>query len=304
MSSFEVPILILIFNRKEKTRTLFEKMREIKPKQLFISADGPREEKQGEKEKCRATRAILEDIDWDCEVKKLYRDKNLGCKNAVYGGISWFFEHVEQGIILEDDCIPDNSFFLFCEILLEKYKDNPRIAHITAHNPIHRSNDTNSYFFSKQVLVWGWATWRDSWRQMDIEMENLEDFVMQGRLEEYSSYKPARKYILDKWQSVRNGTLNSWAYPWAFSCFLNDSLAIIPSHNLINNIGFDEEATNTIKPQELEVRKSMDFPLRHPETIEYSQEIDLEIFKKSQKSRLGLIFRSSIFFRIYKKFIS
>ncbi len=304
MSTFEVPILILIFNRKDKTRVLFEKLREIKPKYLFISADGPRKEKKGERGKCKATREIFEQVDWDCKVKKLYRDENLGCKNAVYGGISWFFEQVEQGIILEDDCIPDNSFFPFCEILLEKYKDNPRIAHITAHNPLPKSPNKNSYFFSKQVLVWGWATWRESWKQIDIEMNQLETFIQQGRLEEYSSYKPAQDYILDKWQSVRNGTLNSWAYPWAFSCFLNNTLAIIPSQNLINNIGFDEEATNTKKGHKLIVEKPIKFPLKHPREIQHNEDIDFEIFKKSQKSKLGLIFRNSIFFKIYKKLTS
>lgn len=278
---------------------MLELLRSIKAKNIYISADGPRENRPDEFQKCEATRKVFEHIDWDSEVKHLYRDKNLGCQKAVHGGISWFFEEVEEGIILEDDCIVDESFFLMAEILLKKYRDNEKIMHISAHNPLGESSIDESYFFSKQALVWGWATWRRAWKKMDLEMEALDPFLMKGDLTSYIQYKPAQQYIIEKWKAARDGQLDSWAYPWAFSSFIAGGLSIIPRNNLVHNIGFDEEATNTNNHQPTTVGKKIDFPLKHPSQFSVSEDMEKQVFFHSQKSRLGLIFRQSMLYKLY-----
>lgn len=301
MQSFDVPILVLIFNREAKSRVLLDRIREIKPKELFISADGPRGDRLGEKEICERTRNVFSHIDWNCKVHRLFRQENLGCKKAVHGGISWFFEHVSQGIILEDDCIPDSSFFPFCKELLSKYKDHHQITHITAHNPLGDMDMTESYFFSKQVLVWGWATWRRAWKSIDINLEKLQPFLEQNRMDEYLPSKNAQKYIVEKWQAAASGQLNSWAYPWAFSSFQQKGLAIIPKNNLIHNIGFDEEATNTFKAKPNIVKSPLHFPLKHPTQIQSDENVDLNIFHYSQKSRWSLLFWNFPLYKWYRR---
>lgn len=174
MSEFKlnVPVLLLIFNRPDTTQRVFHEIRGASPLQLFISADGPRENKPGEFEKCQITRDIVRQVDWDCEVYTNFRDKNLGCKIAVSSAIDWFFENVEEGIILEDDCLPSFSFFRFCEELLEKYRDDERIMQIGGTNLLsewQRSDD--SYYFSKYGAIWGWATWRRAWQYYDVNMK-------------------------------------------------------------------------------------------------------------------------------------
>lgn len=304
MQSFDTPILVLIFNREHKTRRLLELLKKIRPKKLFISADGPRAHKVGEAEKCKKTRAIFNEIDWDCEVFQLYREKNLGCKRAVHGGISWFFEQVEQGIILEDDCIPDNSFFQFSQELLDKYAEDESISHISAHNPVEPLDIESSYTFTNQVLVWGWASWRRAWKLMDIEMQQLDNYINENKIDTYLKYKPAQEYIIQKWQDVNHGKLDSWAYPWAFSCIASGGLAIIPKTNLINNIGFDEEATNTNHHKPTIVNHPIPFPLTHPNNKNVDKKLDLDIFFQSQKSKRGLILRSSMLYKLYQKITS
>src|SRR6187402_3370357 len=155
--SFDVPILFLVFNRPETTVRVFEKIREIKPQRLFVAADGPREGKEGEKEKCQAVRdLILKNIDWPCEVKTLLRDQNLGCGKAVSSGITWFFEQVDEGIILEDDTLPAISFYNFCKLLLNKYRNEQKIKMISGINfqdGIRRGDA--SYYFTRLCHIWG-----------------------------------------------------------------------------------------------------------------------------------------------------
>jgi hypothetical protein len=172
------PVLFLIFNRPNTTEQVFEAIAKAKPRCLFVAADGPRTDKEGEAEKCQAVRDIIKRVDWDCEVKTLFREQNLGCKEAVSSAITWFFEQVEEGIILEDDCLPSDSFFSFCAELLEKYRDDKRIMMISGDNfqdGIQRGDA--SYYFSSVPWIWGWATWRRAWRLYDREMQTFPSFV-------------------------------------------------------------------------------------------------------------------------------
>jgi hypothetical protein len=175
---FETPILYLIFNRPDLTKITFPSICTVKPKKLFIAADGPRIDNQNDELNCKLVREfVLSKIDWDCEIHTLFREKNLGCGKAVSSAISWFFNHVDKGIILEDDCLPNESFFFFSQNLLIKYENNPRINHISGFNfQLGYQHDKNDYFFSNYTLIWGWATWKRSWINYDFDMKDFEIF--------------------------------------------------------------------------------------------------------------------------------
>jgi hypothetical protein len=238
----DVPVLFLIFKRPDTSNRVFQAIRKAKPRQLFISADGGRNET--EIIACNTLREdILRQIDWDCEVKTLFREKNLGCQIAVSSGISWFFEQVEQGIILEDDCLPNESFFTFCEVLLEKYKDDKSVWHIGANNfqnGIKRGD--SDYFFSMYSHIWGWASWRDRWQkyQVDVNHYNLE-----SSLPFYTKNRMQFKYFKHRQKQVASGKMNTWDYQWLYCMWENKGLAALPNSNLVENIGFDSDATHT-----------------------------------------------------------
>jgi hypothetical protein len=177
---FATPILFLIFNRPDTTDKVFEKIREIQPRQLFISADGPRPDRKDEREKCEEARKVIQKIDWKCELKTNFSEKNLGCRVGVSSGIDWFFSQVSKGIILEDDCLPDASFFNFCKVLLEYYRNDERIMHIGGINVQDgRMRGTASYYFSKISHIWGWATWKRAWEKYDVNIRTYPQLLEQ-----------------------------------------------------------------------------------------------------------------------------
>ena len=292
--AFNTPILLVIFNRPDTTQRVFNRIREIQPKQLFISADGARPHKAGEKEKCQATRAIIEQVDWVCEVKTLFRSENLGCRMAVSGGINWFFEQVEEGIILEDDCLPDLTFFRFCEELLQRYKEDERIYQIGGSNLIQAQFATTqeSYLFSNFSLIWGWATWRRAWQQMNVHMPDLEKFKISKKIRDFVPDRTAQQYILQKFDDTYHKRNNSWAYAWIFTVLNQNGLTIIPTKNLIHNIGFGADATNTTSTKETHSQlpaSPITFPLVHPTSIEkHDKKVAMEFFYASQKPKLLL----------------
>ena len=171
--TFDTPILFLIFNRPDTTAQVFERISALRPKYLYIAADGPRKNKKTDVENCRQTRNIVQNIDWHCEVKILFQEKNLGCGKAPATAITWFFDHVEEGIILEDDCLPDPSFFTFCQTLLGYYRTDARVALLSGNAHYPGSLPPESYYFLKYPATWGWATWRRTWQQYDYELNNL-----------------------------------------------------------------------------------------------------------------------------------
>lgn len=239
----KTPVLFIIFNRPDTTKKVFETIRQYKLKKLFIAADGSRKGKAGEAEKCLETRKITENIDWPCEVKRFYRKKNLGCKSAVSNAISWFFKHVEEGIILEDDLLIDQSFFVFCKEILEKYRDNEQIISIFGNNfQFGKTKIHESYYFSKYVHSWGWATWRRAWAKyflkVDINTKKYKEiFAKLNHLEKI--------YWGSQFCSVNYGLIDAWDYQWVYTCWENNGLAILPNKNLVINIGFVNFATNT-----------------------------------------------------------
>lgn len=245
-SLFNTPVLFLIFNRPDTTRQVFEVIRRARPSHLFIAADGPRPNIDGEEEKCQTAQEIVKQVDWDCEVKTLFRKENLGCKTAVSSAISWFFEHVEEGVILEDDCLPSDSFFSFCAELLEKYRNDQRVMMISGDNfqdGIKRGDA--SYYFSSIPWIWGWATWRRAWRLYDREMKMFPDFVRLGRMSELITDRHVRNYRWQQFIPVYEGHVDTWDYQWIYSILVNGGLTIVPNVNLIRNIGFAAESTHT-----------------------------------------------------------
>lgn len=245
--SFETSILLLVFNRPDTTEKVFLKIREIQPSRLFIAADGPRHHKAGEKEKCEAARKlVLEGIDWPCEVKTLFREENLGCGKAVSGAISWFFDHVEEGIILEDDCVPDLSFFRFCEAMLEKYRHDERISIISGNN-FQQGNwrGDGSYFFSGRCHIWGWATWKRTWKHFDLELTGWNTRTLKEVVRSYYTGKKELAFWKLMYRQVKNRKVDSWALPFTFSVWRSGGINIIPNVNLVSNIGFGDEATHT-----------------------------------------------------------
>lgn len=276
---FETPVLFVIFNRPETARIVFDQIKKVKPEKLYVVADGPRLNKNDDAQKCNQARKIIEEVDWDCTVIKNFRDTNFGCTRSVSSAVSWFFEKEEKGIILEDDCAVDESFFYFARELLEKYKDDNRIFSINATNFLPQNNFvTDSYYFSRVFHCWGWASWRRAWKYYDLEMKDLDDFVKQQVLKNY--YKD--KYIIKYWHGTLKNVqrnLDTWDFQAAFIPFKENMLCINPCVNLVSNIGFEEnvDATHPISQDEdprLIMRK-INFPLIHPKFIVCNEKADL-----------------------------
>ncbi|TRV14579.1 MAG: glycosyltransferase family 2 protein [Microcystis wesenbergii Mw_MB_S_20031200_S109] len=269
MADFQLttPVAFLIFNRPDTTARVFEAIRQAKPPKLLVVADGPRADRPDDVEKCKAARAIIDGVDWDCEVLTNYSEVNLGCKNRVSSGLNWVFDTVEEAIILEDDCLPHTTFFRFCEELLDYYRNDERIMSIVGCNFQFGRRRTNySYYFSRINLIWGWATWKRAWHYYDIDM-SLWTEVKRDDILKYILHDPQEtRYWTKIFQRTYDEDINSWGYRWILSCFLQHGLAITPNINLVSNIGFSVNATHTTNDSSLinSVKvEAMSFPLRH-----------------------------------------
>ena len=241
------PVLFLAFNRFEVAQEVFFAIRKAKPLKLYFAVDGARESHAGEKEKVDEIRSfVLNNIDWECEVKTLIRKENLGCKNAISSAIDWVFENEDTAIILEDDCVPSSSFFIFCQELLEKYNDNESIMHIGGSNfqdGILRGNA--SYYFSAITGIWGWATWKRSWAQYNPNADGAKDFIDSRRINKLLTARKTRKFWSRRFLAIESGNNKSgWDIPWAYSVIECAGLCITPNKNLISNVGFSASATH------------------------------------------------------------
>lgn len=240
------PLLFLIFNRPNVTKAVFEQIRLAKPAKLYIAADGPRFDREAEGDLCKESRSIVNHIDWPCEVKTLFRDQNLGCKNAISSAIDWFFDNEEEGIILEDDCLPANSFFFFCDTLLQKYRYDSRIRHIAGCNlQMGKTWGEASFYFSNLTAVWGWATWKRVWKDYDKDLIFYNEDEISLQLRKIFSDQFLIGYWENTFKDLKAGKIDTWDYQLAFLNYFNNSLSINPNVNLISNIGFGKEATHT-----------------------------------------------------------
>ncbi|GAB3938584.1 hypothetical protein [Mucilaginibacter myungsuensis] len=276
---YDIPILLLAFNRPDTTQLVFDQIRAVKPRYLYISTDGAREGINGEADKCETVRNIITQIDWDCEIRTYYRDKNYGCGTAVSSGISWFFEHVDMGIILEDDCLPDPTFFEYCKSLLERYKDNEEVKLISGTSFITDLSKNNSYYFTKYANIWGWATWRRVWQQYRLEIEDLEETFISTDFSSVFYNEVERRYWYKEFKKVELKQINTWDYQLLYSIWKSKGVCISPNINLIKNIGFSNNSTRTFlfDPIKMPNSAAMSFPLQHP-SIEVDDNTDKYIF--------------------------
>lgn len=268
---YDIPILMLVFNRPDLTKIVLQRVLELRPHKLYVVADGARDNRPEEKLKVAQTRALFDGIPKETELKVLFRKNNLGCKNSVSEGISWFFQYEEMGMILEDDCLPGACFFPFVRELLHYYKNEERIMHIGGNNfqfekNMERAQDA-SYYFSNFPQIWGWATWRRAWKCYNIEMKGLEEFIGGEHRKligwEWFYYYKYNQHL----EKVANNQIDTWDYQWLFTVWQKGGLAIVPNVNLVENIGFGEEATHTTQSDSVLSKITtgeMKFPIVHP----------------------------------------
>ena len=271
-------MLIVAFNRPEVTAEVFAAIRVVQPGKVFFAVDGARRNRAGERERVLAVQALQDSIDWPCEVQTLFRDTNLGCKIAVSEAISWFFSAVDAGIVLEDDCVADPSFFQFAALLLDRYRDDERVWMISGDNfQLGRERTQYSYYASRFTHIWGWASWRRAWQRYDHAMKRWPELRDSGWLERFLGDREAAHYwtrIFDETHGERNA---SWAYRWTYSAWINDALTLIPAVNLVSNIGFGGQATHTLNrrnPFAALPAGTMTFPLKHPPSLERNAAAD------------------------------
>jgi len=312
-SALTTPILFLVFNRPATTQIVFDVIREVRPTKLYVVADGPRKNKPEEIEKCKQVRAIVTSIDWDCELKTLMRDENFGCGKSVSTGINWFFENEPEGIILEDDCVPNASFFPYCTELLERYRHDLRVMEISGNNirPEKFNQREYSYSFSAHNGIWGWASWRRAWDLYDYEMKQYKKIKAQKYLrqnfnsifeEDYFNWVFERTYLFPH---------ITWDYQWEFAKRINSGVTIVPQKNLVVNIGFGTDATSTTSSMALASSlksELLTFPLRHPPYVIVDKEADKHAFitymtstNSRIKSHLKNILPAGVRDRIFKR---
>lgn len=279
------PVALIIFNRPETTAKVFEAIRQFRPSQLFVIADGPRPQVQGDAGRCAAARNIVEQVDWPCEVRRLYADTNLGCGQRPATGISWLFEQVDRAIILEDDCLPSTSFFRYCVELLDRYENDPRIMHISGNNRGHKASvPDNSYYFSRIAYCWGWATWQRAWRFYNYDLDGFNAEFNEYVLRRVMLDEKSVKYWLRIFSEMKRKHHNDiWDFQWNYACWKNTGYSIVPNYNLVSNIGFGTNATHTTENHSMHARmksSNISFPLRHPRLITTDDRADKRAFSE------------------------
>ncbi|MEI6304726.1 MAG: nucleotide-diphospho-sugar transferase [Candidatus Taylorbacteria bacterium] len=288
-------ILLIIFNRPVNTRKVFARIREVRPEKLFIAADGPRTTRVGEDMLCEETRGIIRDVDWPCEVTTRFQDHNMGCKLHESYAMSWFFNQVAEGIVLEDDCLPNISFFSFCTKMLERYRDNPEILAINGTDfllPEEISDPTSTYRFSRCVMGWGWASWNRAWRLYDVDMKNIDK--LSNNLNTYGALFTKEKYLryfIRHFKHIESHSVDTWDAQWQYSILLNQGIVISPNFNLVDNIGFGKDATHTTdnNPHRCPTHE-IEGVIKHPSSVIVDREADAILIEK--------IFMTSLYNRI------
>jgi hypothetical protein len=298
----QTPVVLIIFNRPDSTQKVFQAIRRAQPSRLFIIADGHRADRPAEEQQCAATRAIVNQVDWDCQVFTNYADRNMGVKYRVSSGLDWVFDQVEEVIILEDDCLPDPTFFRYCEELLQYYRHDPRVMTISGDNSPSGFKGQRlpeaSYHFSIYARIWGWATWRRAWKLYDLEMKDWSQVQAEGWLNDILRDDRA----VQAWKKILNSTAAlTWDCQWIFSNWMNHGLSIIPRNNLISNIGFSATATNTTNLQDPRAdvpTQAMSFPLQHPafmipdraaDAFTYQQVYDFSLMERGKRKLQNLL---------------
>jgi hypothetical protein len=292
-------VALIIFRRPELTARVLDAVARVKPRTLLVIADGPRPDHPQDRELCSETRAVIDRVDWECDVIKNYSDVNLGCGRRPASGISWAFDQVEEAIILEDDCVPHPTFFLFCEELLERYRDDARVMHIAGSTyrryPIRTPH---SYFFSQWNGAWGWATWRRAWRYFDPAVRLWPQLRETSWLTDLLESDGAVRFWANAFSGAyeREGDIDYWDHQWTFACWANSGLSITPRVNLVSNLGCSADGTHTLSENDPIgdiPMNEMTFPLAHPPNVLQNRAIDREHLYRTIVPRFGSSAHSS-----------
>jgi hypothetical protein len=283
------PVAMFIFNRPDTTARVFEAVRRARPRQLLLIADGPRASRPNEAELCARTRAITAAVDWDCQVLRAFSDQNLGCRRRFATGLAWLFEQVEEAIILEDDTLPGDSFFPFCEELLARYRDDPRVGMIVGTSFLGaRHRPTQSYYFSKYPYIWGWASWRRAFRSYDADMQTYPEFVASGDLARACDVRGELRYWKGRFDQAYAGKADTWDYQMVYALWRHQLLCAVPEQNLVSNIGFAEGATHLALGDD----ETANLPVHelgaliHPARVERDLWADRYVFKRIYQGAL------------------
>ncbi len=279
MSTFQVrtPVVLIIYNRPETTERVLRQIARAKPTELLVIGDGPKTDCPEDAARCMAARSVIEHVDWKCDVSTNLSESNMGCRQRVSSGLEWTFDIVDRAIILEDDCVPDLSFFRFCEELLERYRDDERVMHISGTNfQFGRRRGRASYYFSRYAHIWGWASWRRAWRHYDAGMKEWASGMNRGALLMMFQDRMERRFWEWAWDGTCSGKIDTWDFQWGFSCLSQNGLAVTPNVNLVSNIGFGQNSTHTNRKNRLaELPVSpIEFPLLHPTVFLADSEAD------------------------------
>jgi len=297
------PVLFLIFNRPKYTKQVFEEIRLYKPNKLYIAADGPRKNIESDILLCEETRSVLKLIDWDCDIKTLFIDENLGCKINVANAIDWFFVNEIDGIILEDDVVPNLDFFKFCEYCLEKYKEDERIMMITGTNYLSNNNLESTYFFSKHFTIWGWATWKRAWKYYDISMQKWKEPNIKNDIKYLFNGNYIWKHFEYTFDSLNTYGKNNWDIQWVFSCIINNGYCITPKVNLISNIGINGTHSKNLTDSHFLAKYTLDESSKYKSPSNYlvnsAYDEKLHYLKSKKANRRYLIIRFLIRIKIY-----
>lgn len=264
------PILLIIFNRPDLSTQVLNRIREVHPRQLFIAGDAPRREFPTDINLCKLSRNLVSQVDWECNILTLFQKTNLGCKKGPEAAINWFFENVDEGIILEEDCLPDITFFNYCAELLEYYRYKEEVMMIGGNNyQFGRKRTPYSYYFSVFGHIWGWATWRRAWIHDDARLITWPEVRGTNWIKQFMLTEEGAKKYTQNLDSVFNGELETWDYVWSYSRWRQNGLSIVPEHNLVTNIGIDNRGIHTKKKNRITtlVSEAMPFPIKHPPFI-------------------------------------
>ena len=310
-NQFQTPILLVVFNRPKYTELVFDAIRKQKPVKLFIAADGPRAGNLEDAEKCREVRRIVSNIDWSCEVKTLFRDKNLGFSEGERTAFEWFFDNVEEGIILEDDGLPHPDFFRFASEMLAKYRYNDQVMMITGNNFVPDFKTDDSYFFSNFFAIWGWASWRRVWKQYDMNINSWSKPESKAKLKTLYTQKFMFKHMEKLFNDIYQKKTITWDAQLLYLCVMNSGLCVTPANNLVSNIGLDgthsEGHNQNLSTKEI----YKDNKLIHPKLIAPSTAYDHIFYERSfypapfsfKKVVVSILVKSKTLKYIYRLFI-
>lgn len=289
---FKVPILVIIFNRHELVQKLFNEIKKQKPKYLYISCDGPRVDKENDIELINKSKAVFDQIDWDCEIKTLYRDKNWGAGKSISDALIWFFNQVEEGVVFEEDCFPHQDFFEYCEVLLEKYRNNSEIMFIGGNNFQKQSKSEFSYYFSAYPHIWGWASWQRVIYDYSFELKNISNKDFKNVINHYNFSWIETKVWFDKFKRIQMGQINSWDYQLTYNIWSKKGISIIPQMNLVKNIGFGKDAIHCKNSKSIEANLEIHpiLPIKHPKEVIINTDADSYYYNNFIKKNMTQLF--------------